>query len=204
MADSLAPAWLRFSSLADVPGDSHPLDTQVEHNKRHAPTQLFLFFERLSPRALSWASSQPSLGCLVLPAPALAPLARIARADLLWGGAYLVDLSGAELPNGRGVLAFQVLYSWGLRGRLLVCSSARAPQRSVDSVFSSAGWLEREFSEMFGCPLEGKADSRNLLLDYSLAEAPLRKSFPCSGRSEVSYSALAGGLISSPAAPVDL
>lgn len=176
----------------------------MDHNKRRAPVQFFLFFEGLSPRALFWDKAAPSLGCLVLPPRALGIASRALRGDSLLGGSYLVDLSGAELAGQPGVLSFQVFYAWGPKARLLLCSKASAGAESIDTVFSSAGWLEREFSEMFGSPLNRKADSRNLLLDYSLAEAPLRKSFPCPGRHEVSYSALAGGLVYSPTAPVEL
>lgn len=176
----------------------------MEYGKRSAPVQFFIFFEALSPRALYWDKAAPGLGCLVLPSQALAPAARLARADSLQGGSYLVDLSAQELAPLGGVLAFQVFYSWGHRARLLLCAQALPGLESIDSVFSSAGWLEREFAEMFGLPLGKKADARNLLLDYSLAEAPLRKAFPCSGRRELSFSVMAGGLIMSEAAPVEL
>lgn len=176
----------------------------MEYNRRCAPTQFFVFFEGLAPRALFWDKAAPGLGCLVVPSQALAPAARFARADSLMGGSYLVDLSGLETSTPGAVLAFHLFFSWGHRSRLLLCAQAHPGLTSVDSVFSSAGWLEREFSEMFGCPLAGKADARNLLLDYALAEAPLRKSFPCTGRGELSFSAMAGGLVMAPGASVDL
>ena len=128
----------------------------------------------------------------------------LARAESRVGGAYLVELSGLDAQGGLGRIVFYTLYLQQARARLVALALPGRSLRSVDSSLSSAGWLERELSELLGVPLEAKADSRNLLLDYSLSEAPLRRSFPCSGYLEVSYSALAGGLVYAPTSPVDL
>lgn len=53
--------------------------------------------------------------------------------------------------------------------------------QSIDKIFKSANWLEREVSEMFRINFKNKRDHRRLLLDYSKNENPLLKSFPVQG-----------------------
>lgn len=58
---------------------------------------------------------------------------------------------------------------------------------SIAQLFSSARWLEREVSELFGVQLLGMVDRRNLLLQYGETSAPLKKSYPSAGWYEIYY-----------------
>ena len=58
---------------------------------------------------------------------------------------------------------------------------------SIESLFPSSNWAERESAEMFGYYHEKKIDNRLLLLDYSKNEAPLLKNFPTEGYEDVYY-----------------
>ena len=58
---------------------------------------------------------------------------------------------------------------------------------SLDKVFKSAGWLERETGEMFKVSFNLKIDTRRLLLDYSKQENPLLKDYPVEGFNDVFY-----------------
>ena len=58
---------------------------------------------------------------------------------------------------------------------------------SVDKIYKSASWLERETGEMFGIQYTAKVDTRRLLLDYSKQENPLLKDYPCEGFNDVFY-----------------
>lgn len=58
---------------------------------------------------------------------------------------------------------------------------------SIDSIYKSAGWVERETSEMYGIHYINKRDTRKLLLDYSKSEYPLLKDFPSEGLQEVFF-----------------
>ena len=58
---------------------------------------------------------------------------------------------------------------------------------SISQLFSSARWLEREASELFGIQLLGMVDRRNLLLQYGETSAPLKKSYPSVGWYEIFY-----------------
>ena len=59
---------------------------------------------------------------------------------------------------------------------------------SIDRIFFSANWLERETSEMYGIFFSNKKDHRKLLLDYSSFENPLLKDFPLEGNKQVFFS----------------
>lgn len=61
------------------------------------------------------------------------------------------------------------------------------PVPSVTSVFSSAGWWERETFDLLGIPFENHPDLRRILTDYGFEGYPLRKDFPLSGYVEVRY-----------------
>ena len=58
---------------------------------------------------------------------------------------------------------------------------------SLDKIFKSSGWLEREAGEMFRISYDSKIDTRRLLLDYSKQENPLLKDYPVEGFNDAFY-----------------
>lgn len=58
---------------------------------------------------------------------------------------------------------------------------------SVDKIYKSASWLERETGEMFKISFNLKTDTRRLLLDYSKQENPLLKDYPTEGFNDAFY-----------------
>ena len=58
---------------------------------------------------------------------------------------------------------------------------------SLDKLYKSSNWLERETAEMFKISYFNKTDCRRLLLDYSKQENPLLKNFPTEGFNDVFY-----------------
>lgn len=58
---------------------------------------------------------------------------------------------------------------------------------SIDGIFFNANWLERELIEFFNIKVSNKLDTRNLLLDYNFTGAPLLKSFPTEGYTELFF-----------------
>ena len=60
---------------------------------------------------------------------------------------------------------------------------------SVNSVWNSANWFEREAFDLFGIVFEGHNDLRRILTDYGFIGHPFRKDFPTSGHVEMRYDA---------------
>ena len=58
---------------------------------------------------------------------------------------------------------------------------------SVNGIWSSANWFEREAFDLFGIVFEGHNDLRRILTDYGYIGHPFRKDFPVSGHVEMRY-----------------
>jgi NADH-quinone oxidoreductase subunit C len=74
-----------------------------------------------------------------------------------------------------------------LRVRIKVSTDENNPVPSAVSVFSSAGWYERETWDMYGIYFDGNPDLRRILTDYGFDGHPLRKDFPMTGFVELRY-----------------
>jgi NADH:ubiquinone oxidoreductase subunit C len=89
------------------------------------------------------------------------------------------------------VLIFYIYYFLSLKSKVLLFTTynnvdlVKIP--SVDKLYKSASWLEREAGEMFNISYSLKTDSRRLLLDYSKQENPLLKDYPVEGFNDVYY-----------------
>ncbi len=104
----------------------------------------------------------------------------------------LADICGADFP-GRAD-RFEVIYNLlsvtkNHRVRVRVRTDGVMPVPSVTSVYSAAGWFEREAWDMYGILFAGNADLRRILTDYGFEGHPLRKDFPLTGFVEVRYDA---------------
>ncbi len=60
---------------------------------------------------------------------------------------------------------------------------------SVNAIWNSANWFEREAFDLFGIVFEGHDDLRRILTDYGFIGHPFRKDFPTSGHVEMRYDA---------------
>ncbi len=60
---------------------------------------------------------------------------------------------------------------------------------SVNDIWSSANWFERECFDLFGIVFEGHDDLRRILTDYGFIGHPFRKDFPTHGHVEMRYDA---------------
>ena len=58
---------------------------------------------------------------------------------------------------------------------------------SVNPIWSSANWYEREAFDLYGIVFEGHEDLRRILTDYGFIGHPFRKDFPVSGHVEMRY-----------------
>lgn len=60
---------------------------------------------------------------------------------------------------------------------------------SVNGIWNSANWFEREAFDLYGIIFEGHADLRRILTDYGFIGHPFRKDFPTTGHVEMRYDA---------------
>ena len=110
----------------------------------------------------------------------------------------LLDLCGidySEYGNGRHdgprycVASHLLSVSLNQRVRLKVfCPDDEFPVLpSVNDVWNSANWFEREAFDLFGIIFEGHNDLRRILTDYGFIGHPFRKDFPTTGHVEMRY-----------------
>jgi NADH-quinone oxidoreductase subunit C len=102
----------------------------------------------------------------------------------------LMDIWGVDYPSNKE--RFEVNYlllsiRFNIRIIVKVTVNEEEAIESVEEIFSSAGWLEREVWDMFGVYFVGNKDLRRILTDYGFEGHPLRKDFPLSGYTEVRY-----------------
>ncbi|MDT7517788.1 NADH-quinone oxidoreductase subunit C [Rhodoferax sp. TBRC 17660] len=76
-----------------------------------------------------------------------------------------------------------------LRLKVWVANDDMPVIASVNSIWNSANWFEREAFDLFGILFEGHDDLRRILTDYGFIGHPFRKDFPLSGHVEMRYDA---------------
>lgn len=108
-----------------------------------------------------------------------------------------VDLCGVdylEYKNSYEGKRFAVVYhllsfkhNWRLRVKAFIKNDAFPTIASVNDMYNSVNWFEREAFDMYGIIFEGHPDLRRLLTDYGFVGHPFRKDFPVSGYVEMKY-----------------
>jgi NADH-quinone oxidoreductase subunit C len=112
----------------------------------------------------------------------------------------LIDLAGVDYSAYRevgtdgpcfGVTVHLLSVSLNHRVRVKVlCPDDDLPLvASVNDLWNSANWYEREAFDLFGIVFEGHNDLRRILTDYGFIGHPFRKDFPLSGHVEMRYDA---------------
>jgi NADH-quinone oxidoreductase subunit C len=102
----------------------------------------------------------------------------------------LMDVCGVDYPERDK--RFDVVYNLlsikhNQRIRVKLATDESTPVPSVTSVFSSAGWFERETWDLYGVFFSNHPDLRRILTDYGFEGHPLRKDFPLTGFVELRY-----------------
>ncbi|MBT5939683.1 MAG: NADH-quinone oxidoreductase subunit C, partial [Rhodospirillaceae bacterium] len=100
----------------------------------------------------------------------------------------LMELCGVDYPERED--RFEVVYcllsmTQNHRVKVKVAANESSPVPSATSVFSSAGWWEREAWDLFGIYFADHPDLRRILSDYGFEGHPLRKDFPLTGYVEI-------------------
>jgi NADH-quinone oxidoreductase subunit C len=110
----------------------------------------------------------------------------------------LVDLCGVDYSDyGNGsydglrfcVSSHLLSVSLNQRVRLKVfCEDDDFPVvPSVNDIWNSVNWFEREAFDLFGIVFDGHNDLRRILTDYGFIGHPFRKDFPTTGHVEMRY-----------------
>ena len=102
----------------------------------------------------------------------------------------LMDLCGVDFPeeDKRFCVVYNLLsLTHNNRIRIKTWTDENTPVASATSIFSAAGWWERETWDLFGIYFSDHPDLRRILTDYGFEGHPLRKDFPLTGYVELRY-----------------
>ena len=129
-------------------------------------------------------------------------VAQALRDDARLGFEQLIDLCGLDYSTYKdgahskftdgprfAVVShlLSVSHNWRLRLRVFAPNDDFPVVASVNEVWNSANWFEREAFDLFGIVFEGHLDLRRILTDYGFVGHPFRKDFPTSGYVEMRY-----------------
>lgn len=102
----------------------------------------------------------------------------------------LIDITAVDYPGREK--RFDVVYhllslrqNQRVRVKCAVAENETVP--SALPLFKCAGWFERETYDMYGIIFDENPDLRRILTDYGFEGHPLRKDFPLTGYTEVTY-----------------
>lgn len=76
-----------------------------------------------------------------------------------------------------------------VRVKVFATDDAMPMVDSVNDIWNSANWFEREAFDLFGIVFDGHTDLRRILTDYGFIGHPFRKDFPTTGHVEMRYDA---------------
>jgi len=107
---------------------------------------------------------------------------------------YLTDICAVDY--GSREQRFEVVYHLysmkrGMRLRMKTPLGEGETTTSVEPIWKTANWLEREIYDMFGIPFDGHGDLRRILTWEGYQGHPLKKDFPLRGDDFEQYELLA-------------
>lgn len=131
-------------------------------------------------------------------------VAKTLRDDARLGFEQLIDLCGLDYSGYKdgahsaftdgprfAVVShlLSINHNWRLRLRVFATNDDMPVVASVNDIWNSANWFEREAFDLYGIVFEGHVDLRRILTDYGFVGHPFRKDFPTSGHVEMRYDA---------------
>jgi NADH-quinone oxidoreductase subunit C len=137
---------------------------------------------------------------ITVPAAAYAATMQRLRDDPTLKFEQLMDLCGLDYSDYKNqpwdgpryaVVShlLSVTHNWRVRVRVFAPDDDLPALPSVNEIWSSANWFEREAFDLFGIIFEGHLDLRRILTDYGFIGHPMRKDFPVTGNVEMRYDA---------------
>lgn len=129
----------------------------------------------------------------------LSGVALLLRDDESLGFEQCIDVCGVDYStyqdswDGKRFAAvyhlLSVKHNWRLRLRVFAADDHYPVLDSVNTVWPSANWYEREAFDLYGIVFLGHPDLRRILTDYGFVGHPFRKDFPITGNVEMIYDA---------------
>jgi len=80
-----------------------------------------------------------------------------------------------------------IKHNWRLRVKTFLQDDNNPKIDSVNNIWNSVNWFEREAYDMFGIIFENHPDLRRIITDYGFVGHPFRKDFPLTGYVEMKY-----------------
>ena len=110
----------------------------------------------------------------------------------------LIDLCGVDYSDYKNepleglrycvvLHLLSVTHNWRVRLKVFAADDDFPQVASVNDVWGSANWFEREAFDLYGIIFEGHLDLRRILTDYGFIGHPMRKDFPVTGHVEMRY-----------------
>lgn len=180
------------------------------------PVHLILIFENLN--ILHWTSStlKPNHSLTLWPLKSLVTLTKITKYELVLSNSYLIDGSIIDTTNynlcisdvdhifkNKKNILFYTFHFYYISHKITFFFYLNNYTNSIENSYKNACWVEREMKEMYGYHTYNKVDGRNLLLDYTNLDNPLKKEYPCVGLNELFYNNLEEGIIAYPNTTVE-
>lgn len=133
--------------------------------------------EQFGDRILETVSKKPDPFCVVDPA-AIVEVAQYLHDDPELAMDCLSNQSGVDYKDRIEVVYHLFSYSHRHGAVLKVKLPRENPAvRTVESVWKSANWMEREIFDLLGVTFDGHSDLRRILLPEDWVGYPLRKDF---------------------------
>jgi NADH-quinone oxidoreductase subunit C len=137
---------------------------------------------------------------ITVAADAYLDVAKTLRDDPSLHFEQLVDLCGLDFSDYKNEawdgLRFCVVshllsltHNWRVRLKVFCPDDELPAVASVNEIWGSANWFEREAFDLYGILFEGHLDLRRILTDYGFIGHPMRKDFPTTGNVEMRYDA---------------
>ncbi|MEY4765892.1 MAG: hypothetical protein RI907_2565, partial [Pseudomonadota bacterium] len=80
-----------------------------------------------------------------------------------------------------------ISHNWRVRLKVFATDDDFPVLASVNDIWNSANWFEREAFDLYGIVFDGHIDLRRILTVYGFIGHPFRKDFPTSGHVEMRY-----------------
>ncbi|MBQ1765113.1 MAG: NADH-quinone oxidoreductase subunit C [Aquincola sp.] len=136
---------------------------------------------------------------ITVAAAVYAEVARQLRDDPALQFEQMIDLCGMDYSSWQDSGAYEgprfavvvhllsLQHNWRLRLRVYCPDDDLPMVSSINEIWNSANWFEREAFDLYGIIFEGHLDLRRILTDYGFIGHPFRKDFPTTGHVEMRY-----------------